>query len=99
MDLSNPYVVGVLCGIAVFAVFLLAARFFGVQLRRKRKVLLGGDRGLACPSCGTKLPAWRAPKNLRQAFLGGWTCAACGDEFDRKLDPVPKDVAAKKHGS
>jgi hypothetical protein len=37
----------------------------------------------ACPKCGTPLPSVRAPKNLRQALWGGWTCSNCQTELDK----------------
>lgn len=37
-----------------------------------------------CPDCGEPLPKFRKPKNARQMFLGGWTCAKCGIEIDRR---------------
>lgn len=36
-----------------------------------------------CPNCGTKLPAVRIPKTLKQALWGGWTCPTCGTESDK----------------
>ena len=35
-----------------------------------------------CPSCGTKLPTIRMPKNSRQWAWGGQTCSNCGAEMD-----------------
>jgi predicted RNA-binding Zn-ribbon protein involved in translation (DUF1610 family) len=38
-----------------------------------------------CPDCGELLPRiWRKPANRRQALWGGWTCAKCGCEVDRR---------------
>ena len=37
-----------------------------------------------CPKCGTPVPGVRTPTSLRQALWGGWTCAECGTEMDRK---------------
>ncbi len=36
-----------------------------------------------CPACGAGLPTVRAPKNVRQALFGGWTCSGCGIELDK----------------
>ncbi len=48
------------------------------------RLLTKGKAGLACPSCNEDLPQHRRPKSLRQVFLGGWTCSACGAELDRR---------------
>lgn len=39
---------------------------------------------LSCPNCRTPLPRVRRPKNMRQFLWGGWTCAKCGAELDRR---------------
>jgi hypothetical protein len=55
-------------------------------------VLLAGwtsrAKARACPQCGAKLPAIRRPTSLKQMLWGGWTCAACGCEIDRKGRPI-----------
>ncbi len=38
----------------------------------------------ACPECGTPAPKVRKPANRRQMLWGGWTCAECGSELDRR---------------
>jgi hypothetical protein len=40
--------------------------------------------GVDCPKCGTRQPTWRKPNSFRQTLLGGWTCANCGTEIDRR---------------
>lgn len=42
-----------------------------------------------CPDCGTSLPKYRRAANRRQAMWGGWTCANCGCEVDRKGNKTP----------
>jgi len=37
-----------------------------------------------CPDCGEPFPCFRKPANRRQAMWGGWTCARCGCEVDRR---------------
>ncbi len=37
-----------------------------------------------CPECGEPFPRVRKPANRRQALWGGWTCAHCGCEVDRR---------------
>ena len=37
-----------------------------------------------CPTCETQQPAIRKPTSFRQLIWGGWTCAKCGTEIDRK---------------
>jgi hypothetical protein len=65
----------------VLGVVVLVLLIRGTQ----RKTDLGINLSVAnaCPKCGTALPAVRAPKNLRQALWGGWTCATCGLELDK----------------
>jgi DNA-directed RNA polymerase subunit RPC12/RpoP len=41
-----------------------------------------------CPACGSRQPAQRKPTSLRQAIFGGWTCARCGTELDRRGAPI-----------
>ena len=42
---------------------------------------------VACPKCGEPMPRVRKPTSLRQALMGGWTCARCGTEMDRWGQP------------
>lgn len=42
----------------------------------------------SCPECQTPAPAFRTPKNARQAMWGGWTCERCGLELDKWGRPV-----------
>ncbi len=37
-----------------------------------------------CPECGTPVPRTRTPTSWRQALWGGWTCAECDTEMDRR---------------
>jgi hypothetical protein len=37
-----------------------------------------------CPDCGELLPRFRTPSSSRQALWGGYTCARCGCEVDRR---------------
>ena len=37
-----------------------------------------------CPACGEPCPRFRKPTNRKQALWGGWTCAKCGCEVDRR---------------
>jgi hypothetical protein len=37
-----------------------------------------------CPTCATQQPIFRRPTSFRQMMSGGWTCANCGTEMDRK---------------
>jgi hypothetical protein len=37
-----------------------------------------------CPDCGEQFPRYRKPANRRQTLWGGWTCARCGCEVDRR---------------
>ena len=37
-----------------------------------------------CPECSTPMPKIRKPENSHQFWWGGWTCATCSCEIDRK---------------
>ena len=37
-----------------------------------------------CPECANPLPKFRKPENSHQRMWGGWTCANCSCEIDRK---------------
>ena len=41
-------------------------------------------RKVHCPQCSRPQPNVRVPRSFRQAFWGGFTCAACGTEMDRE---------------
>jgi len=36
-----------------------------------------------CPSCKTKQPAIRIPKNFKQFLWGGHICSSCNAEMDK----------------
>lgn len=36
-----------------------------------------------CPVCDERVPSFRTPTSLNQAFWGGWTCQNCGCEMDK----------------
>jgi hypothetical protein len=42
------------------------------------------QKQINCPKCGIPLPKIRKPKNIVQAFQGGWTCPNCKSEINRK---------------
>jgi hypothetical protein len=69
-DLIVP-LVGAVFGFA-FVLPIVRGGRFGVTLR-----------GVHCPQCGQLQPHVRVPKSVRQAFWGGFTCAACATEMDR----------------
>jgi hypothetical protein len=68
-----------------FAVTLLGLSFFAlVPVLLAFHVSYGRALehwGRGCPSCGGRLPDC-ATTSRRQRLVGGWTCAACGAEFD-----------------
>jgi predicted Zn-ribbon and HTH transcriptional regulator len=37
-----------------------------------------------CEKCGTVQPKFHRPTTTQQAMWGGYTCANCGSELDRK---------------
>ena len=43
-----------------------------------------------CPDCGELFPRFRKPANRGQALWGGYTCAKCGCEIDRKGRKIEK---------
>lgn len=61
--------------------WLLVTLIRGTQHKTKMGINLSPPSG--CPKCGEPLPALRAPKNLRQALWGGWTCRRCQTELDK----------------
>lgn len=44
-----------------------------------------------CPTCATQQPAWRKPVSFRQALFGGWTCAHCGTQMNRKGHAIAQE--------
>ena len=46
-----------------------------------------------CPDCGTLQPRFRRAANSRQALWGGWSCAECGCEMDRKGRKIKRKKA------
>jgi DNA-directed RNA polymerase subunit RPC12/RpoP len=85
----TPVILGGLAGAIAPLVFFAYAR------KKKLQVLKGHKWGMnlsdiKCPKCGTPAPSSRIPKNFRQFMWGGWTCATCGEEFDKWLRPIEK---------
>lgn len=78
----------VAAALPVLGVVLLVLLIRGTQ--QKTNLGLNLSVANACPSCGAALPAVRAPKNLRQALWGGWTCAKCGVELDKWGRPLSR---------
>jgi hypothetical protein len=42
-----------------------------------------------CPECGVPRRGFRKPASWSQFFWGGWTCACCGCEVDRRGRKLP----------
>jgi DNA-directed RNA polymerase subunit RPC12/RpoP len=36
-----------------------------------------------CPECGSRQPALRIPKNVKQLMWGGWVCEKCSCKMDK----------------
>ena len=53
--------------------------------------MVAGGVGKQCPRCAAALPQFRAPRSLRQAFYGGWSCSNCGCEVDRSGKEISRD--------
>lgn len=80
MSADPAYMAGVALAIGFLILAVLLAkrskriwRVVGVPSRIPRK----------CPACGENLPFFRLPRNLRQAFAGGWTCQKCHAEISK----------------
>lgn len=54
-------------------------------------LMVAGGVGKQCPRCAAALPQFRAPRSLRQAFYGGWSCSNCGCEVDRSGKEILRD--------
>ncbi len=37
-----------------------------------------------CERCGTEMPMFRKPKNMKQGLWGGYTCPNCGADLDAR---------------
>jgi hypothetical protein len=76
LNARNPsamaLVVGVLVALAVPAALIWIFRKLGYPI----------GQAVNCARCGTEQPATRRPASVRQAMLGGYTCAQCGAELD-----------------
>lgn len=75
-------------GLLAFSVWAIIAIVRGTRKRTNMGITFSLRN--ACPSCGEPLPVVRAPKNLRQAMWGGWTCRKCGTETDKWGRPVAR---------
>ncbi len=78
--------VGDVVMVMILLVFLIVGLSLGlaVVFRPRKRGRWGINlRPVRCPKCGKPAPAVRWPKNRRQALWGGWTCEACGTEFDK----------------
>ena len=58
-------------------------------------LMVAGGVGKQCPRCAAALPQFRAPRSLRQAFYGGWSCSSCGCEVDRSGKESSRDSATR----
>jgi hypothetical protein len=45
-----------------------------------------------CSRCGTEMPMFRKPKNLKQGLWGGYECPNCGAELDPRGREVSRDA-------
>ena len=52
-----------------------------------------------CPACNSVLPMVRNPTSWRQAMWGGWTCANCGTEIDRRGRLIQDKAVRPKQGT
>ncbi|MFT3712363.1 MAG: hypothetical protein QM817_32350 [Archangium sp.] len=80
-----------ICGVAaivpLLAIVGVVALIRGTSQQTKMGINVNPPS--ACPKCGAGLPQIRAPKNLRQALWGGWTCINCNTELDKWGRVIP----------
>ncbi|MFC1733352.1 hypothetical protein ACFL6I_23885, partial [candidate division KSB1 bacterium] len=71
-----------LISLGIIAIIIFAIAFFLLRwgIIKSVKYL----KTIKCPKCGAKPPLFRIPKNIKQAFFGGWTCPKCNIDIDRK---------------
>jgi hypothetical protein len=70
---------GATCVVLLACYFMVLPPLVLVYHVLSRRLLEWCGRG--CPNCGGRLPDG-VTKSRRQRRVGGWTCAACGEEFD-----------------
>jgi hypothetical protein len=58
-------------------------------------LMVAGGVDKHCPRCAVALPQFRAPRSLKQAFYGGWSCSNCGCEVDRSGKEISRDSATR----
>jgi len=83
--LLSLYKFGILSGDALGIGLVVGIAVAGVLLWSESK------KSRTCPNCNASLPGLRAPANLRQLMLGGWSCPKCGAEIDRSGKLVTTD--------
>jgi hypothetical protein len=76
-------VIGVACGGTVFLTLLIGLVLVIRDTARGKGAFGMNFKAVSCPACGEPAPTIRAPKNFRQAMLGGCTCPKCGAEYDK----------------
>lgn len=69
--------------ITIFIFVLIIASYYFIMKKIDSRYTSININRVICPKCKTKLPFFRLPKNLKQAFLGGHTCFKCGTELDK----------------
>ena len=79
----------------VASVAALFAYFHWMKKKNKEKSIWGinlealkpGTK-IKCPECGSELPKFRRPENMRQLLWGGFTSKNCGREYDKWLRQI-----------
>lgn len=71
--------------VLVVVSLVLGLFFLGLVGTLRRKGRWGINLQLPrCPNCGQLIESQvRVPRNMRQAFWGGWTCPNCETEMDK----------------
>jgi hypothetical protein len=75
---------GLIASLAILVVIILRST---VQSRGRWRINL---KRVDCPRCATAASNVRVPTTLRQALWGGWSCKACGQQFDKWGNVIPK---------
>jgi hypothetical protein len=66
----------------LFTIILIVAVYFIFKKVKPDSVAINTKR-VICPTCTTKQPVVRIPKNSRQLLWGGTTCPKCKTELDK----------------
>ncbi|HEX2885889.1 hypothetical protein [Vineibacter terrae] len=69
---------------AIITVLVVAAVIPPILIWLGRRMGYPLGQAVRCARCGTEMPMFRKPKDMRQALHGGYQCANCGAELDAR---------------